>query len=176
MFLTSGCCKKKCSNVHFTLPYCWQFKPLNNKDWCNFDKADSCDIEKHFCDVNCQDVQMTISTQVTGCAHSRYADISDLNCNFFRWVFYSFALKFRLSFRYVKMMLRWQKYDLRHEQDPNRIFVWILSTKSIIKPQAYNKFIVSFRNNNNLETTNKSSSKRKSVRKVLCHKGPLFKT
>ena len=71
-FVTDQCHIKKCSGLHFSLPYCWQFKRLSSPvSWCNFKKIDCENIEKHFCDVNCTAAELNISTNVAGSA-ARY--------------------------------------------------------------------------------------------------------
>ena len=71
-FLLGQCRTKKCPGLHFALPYCWQFKLCNSTvSWCNFKKIDCVNIEKYFCDVNCTDAGLNISTNISGC-ESRY--------------------------------------------------------------------------------------------------------
>ena len=72
-FVTDHCHIKKCSGLHFALPYCWQFKRSSSPvSWCNFKKTDCENIEKYFCDVNCAAAELNISTNIAGSA-ARYA-------------------------------------------------------------------------------------------------------
>ncbi|CAB4020168.1 poly [ADP-ribose] polymerase 12-like [Paramuricea clavata] len=79
-FLMQRCRRKKCSqsNVHFTLPYCWQLK-LSSSSWCSFDNTDCENIEKYFCDVNCTAAELNISTKVPGDVSSVRLDFQSMS-------------------------------------------------------------------------------------------------
>ena len=62
-FLIDQCRGKKCPDVHFSVPYCWQFNITGS--WHNFNTNDCEMIEKYFCDVNCAATELNISTAVT---------------------------------------------------------------------------------------------------------------
>ena len=79
-FLLGQCHTKKCPGLHFALPYCWQFKLCNSTvSWCNFKKIDCVNIEKYFCDVNCTDAGLNISTNISGCESSIRLDFQSMS-------------------------------------------------------------------------------------------------